>query len=192
MLFGGEGRRPLPDVAAYAADKRLVAEPGTAFCYSSGTSNIVSSIVRDVVDDYAGWLRARLFDPIGMASARPRFDGAGTWIGSSYCFCTARDFAAFGQLYMDGGRGVLAPEWVATSRRVTASAAETLDNPHTMHWWAFAPVAPIEAFHASGYEGQYTIVVPELDLVVVRLGQTVDTDRVDVARLLAELIASYA
>ena len=105
MLFGID-LTPQPDVAAYAAAKPLVVEPGTVFNYSSGTSNIVSGLVRDVVgagDAYRAFLRDRLFGPLGMTSAEPQFDAAGTWIASSYCFCTAREFASFGQLYLDGG-----------------------------------------------------------------------------------------
>ena len=48
-------------------------------------------------------MRARLFEPLGMTSAAPKFDAAGTFIGSSYCFCTARDFARFGLLYLRDG-----------------------------------------------------------------------------------------
>jgi CubicO group peptidase (beta-lactamase class C family) len=196
MLFGDD-LEPLRDVAAYAADKPLVAEPGSRFNYSSGTSNIVSSLVRDVVGAgaaYERWLRERLFGPIGMTSATPKLDLAGTWIASSYCFCTARDFAAFGQCYLDGGRvgavQVLPAEWVATAAEPTGTDEE--GRIHTHHWWRFRPLEDLGAFHASGYEGQYTIVVPALDLVAVRLGQTDDEQRDSVQDALTALVRSFA
>jgi len=195
MLYGND-RRPVPDTAAFAADRPLAHEPGSVTHYSSGTSAIVSGIVRDVVgpgEPYRQWLRERLFDPVGMTSATPRFDAAGTWMASSFCFCTARDFARFGQLYLDGGvtsngMRILDAAWTDTA------AIETGREPdgmvHTMHWWRFGENA-WGAFYASGYEGQYIVVVPELDLVVVRLGQTPTEQRAHVRDALTELIASF-
>jgi CubicO group peptidase (beta-lactamase class C family) len=194
MLFGRD-LDAQPDVAAFAAAKPLVAEPGSSFNYSSGTSNIVSAMVRDVVgpgSDYEAWLRRRLFDPLGMASATPRFDEAGTWIASSYCFCTARDFASFGQLYLDdgacGGTRLLPSAWVAMARTETGRDGE--GRAHTAHWWRFRDER-WDAFSAQGYEGQYIVVVPSLDLVVVRLGQTT-AERDTVEEELGRLIATYA
>jgi len=102
MLFG-EGQA---DMAHFAADRPLVAEPGARFNYSSGTSNIISGVVARTVgpgEDYARFLHGRLFGPIGMASADPEFDEAGTWVASSYVRATARDFARFGLLYLRDG-----------------------------------------------------------------------------------------
>ena len=171
-------------------------EPGSVMAYSSGTSAIISGIVRDVVgrDDVAhAWLRERLFDPVGMASATPRFDASGSWMASSYCFCTARDFARFGQLYLDGGvtssgARLLAESWTATAAVETGRDADGMI--HTMHWWRFGE-NPWGAFFASGYEGQYLVVVPALDLVVVRLGQTPTEQRLHVRDALTELIGSF-
>jgi CubicO group peptidase (beta-lactamase class C family) len=196
LLFG-RGGDPQPDVAAFAADKPLAHQPGSTFCYSSGTSNIVSGIVRDVVGAgaaYEEWLRTRLFGPLGMTSATPKLDAAGTWIASSYCFCTAREFASFGQLYLDGGRrdgaALLPPEWVAMASEPTGTDEE--GRIHTHHWWRFRPLQDLGAFYASGFEGQYTIVVPALDLVVVRLGWTDDDARDAVQDALTLLVRSFA
>jgi CubicO group peptidase (beta-lactamase class C family) len=194
MLFGRDFDA-LPDVAAYAIDKPLVEPPGTRTNYSSGTSNIVSGIVADVVgrgDDYLAWLRERLFGPLGMTSATPKFDESGTWIASSYCYCTARDFASFGRLFLEDGvrDGVrlLPSSWIDFSRTPTGRTEE--GRTHTSHWWLF-PDNPWGAYFASGYEGQYVVVVPPLELVVVRLGQTTaERDRVEDE--LARLIGSFA
>jgi CubicO group peptidase (beta-lactamase class C family) len=193
MLFG-RGLEAQPDVAAFAAAKPLVEPPGTRLNYSSGTSNIISSIVGDVVGrgaDYEAWLQRRLFGPLAMTSATPRFDDAGTWIASSYCFCTARDFASFGQLYLDDGvrdgHRLLTSDWVATARTETGREE---GRAHTAHWWVFGGDNPWGAFNCSGYEGQYIVVVPPLELVVVRLGQTTaERDRVE--QELTEFIASF-
>lgn len=192
MLFGREWT-PVGDTGGFAAAMELVAAPGSTFNYSSGTTNIISRIVRDVVGrdgDYLGWLREHLFEPVGMASADPVFDDAGTWIASSYCACTALDFERFGRLYLDGGGAggeqVLAQDWVRT-----ASAAVSSDEDgrrYSWHWWVLAD-DPLGTFHCAGYQGQYILVVPGLDAVVVRTGET-DAEVRD--HLVAELRALIA
>ena len=80
MLFG-DGQA---DMAHFAADRPLAAPPGTRFNYSSGTSNIISGVVARTVgpgEPYARFLHGRLFGPLGMTSADPEFDEAGTWVG---------------------------------------------------------------------------------------------------------------
>ncbi len=175
MLFGG-GK---DDVARFAADRPLVATPGERFNYSSGTSNIISGIVARMVgsgEPYENFLQTRLFDAIGMRSARGTFDAAGTFIASSYVFCTARDFARFGTLYLrDGvwdGQRLLPEGWVDSARRLRSVDAET-GNGYGSQWWVDADdVGGLGTFWANGYEGQSIMVVPGLDLVVVRLGKT--------------------
>ena len=180
MLFGA-GKE---DVATYAASLPLDHEPGTVWNYSSGTTNIVSRIVGDVVGGgRAGmeqFMRDRLFLPVGMQSATANFDDAGTFIGSSFAFATARDFARFGELYLrDGvagsGQRVLPAGWRDHARTFTA-----IDPTHEgvfggtaygAQWWLWQQFPG--ALTCQGYEGQVTFVWPEHDLVVVHLGKVV-------------------
>jgi CubicO group peptidase (beta-lactamase class C family) len=172
MLFGeGQG-----DMAHFAADRPLAAPPGTRFNYSSGTSNIISAVVARQVgpgEPYARFLHERLFGPIGMTSAIPELDEAGTWVGSSYVRATARDFARFGLLYLrDGkweGRRLLPEGWVDDARTIVSDSPE--DGPYGAHWWGVAGDT-LGTWRASGYEGQSITLCPALDLVVVRLGKT--------------------
>jgi CubicO group peptidase (beta-lactamase class C family) len=172
MLFG-DGR---DDVARFAADRPLAATPGARFNYSSGTSNIVSGVVARTVgpgEPYARFLRTRLFGPLGMTSADPELDAAGTWVASSFLRATARDFARFGLLYLrdgvwDGSR-LLPAGWVDSARTMVSDDPE--DGPYGAHWWGVAGDSR-GTFRASGYEGQSITVCPSLDLVVVRLGKT--------------------
>jgi CubicO group peptidase (beta-lactamase class C family) len=172
MLFGS-GQ---DDVAAFAADRPLVAPPGRRFNYSSGSSNIVSGVVGRAVglgESYARFLRERLFEPIGAASACPTIDAAGTWVASSYVHATARDFARFGYLYLrDGvwdGRRVLPEGWVDHGRLPRSVDGED-GSLYGAHWWVVGDGHG--SFWANGYEGQSILVCPSLDLVVVRLGKT--------------------
>ncbi len=175
MLFG-EGQ---DDVAAFAAAAPPAHAPGGFFYYSSGTTNIVARCAARALDaygpDFEAFMRQRLFAPLGMASPVPKFDIAGTFIGSSFCFATARDFARFGLLYLrDGiwdGRRLLPEGWVDYARTPTwqQPGAES-DGRYGAHWWL--DIAGPGSFSANGYDGQYTVVVPDLDLVLVRHGAT--------------------
>lgn len=176
MLFGA-GK---DDVAHYAADKPLEHAPGTFWLYSSGTTNIICRALATALGlDQAGfetYMRTRLLDPIGMRSAMPKFDAAGTFLGSSFCFCTARDFAKFGLLYLrDGvwdGERILPTGWVDHARTPTPVVPPEEPMGYGAHWWL--DMAGPGSFSANGYNGQYIVLVPEKDLILVRHGVSED------------------
>ena len=173
MLFA-EGAA---DVAAYARARPPKHAPGEVWNYSSGTTNVISRLVGDVVghgeamDDF---IRRRLFAPLGMKSATARFDDAGTFIGSSYVYATARDFARFGYLYLrDGvwnGNRLLSSPWIDGAVEQHATDPET-QHGYGRHWWIWKSRPGVLA--ALGYEGQRIIVDRSRDLVVVHLGKWV-------------------
>lgn len=173
MLFGS-GR---DDVATYAVSRPLLHPPGTVFNYSSGTSNIVARIVGEAVGGGERGLRTfladELFGSIGMQSADPRFDNAGTFVGSSYVYATAQDFARFGLLFLRDGvwdeRRILPEGWVDHGRFPRSIDAAD-GRIYGAHWWVTGD--DFGSFWASGYEGQMIACVPALDLLIVRLGRT--------------------
>lgn len=189
MLFG----RGKDDVAAFAAESQLETAPDTVWCYSSGTSNLVSAIAgRAIGGGQAGvseYLRRELFDRIGMRSASARFDAAGTWIGSSFVFATARDFARFGLLQLrDGiweGERVLPEGWVDYARTPTPAS----NGEYGAHWW-LAPEGD-GIFSANGYQGQYVYVAPAQDVVAVRLGASTSEQQPLVKAWLADLVRRF-
>ncbi len=175
MLFG-PGKE---NVAAFAEAKPLAHAPGSFFYYSSGTTNIVCKILARTLGltgpAFEAFMRERLFDPLGMTSPAPRFDAAGTFIGSSYCFCTPRDFARFGLLYLrDGvweGRRLLPPGWVDYARTPTfQQPGGDIEGPYGAHWWLDR--SGPGSFSACGYEGQHIAIMPDRDLIIVRNGVT--------------------
>ena len=192
MLFGA-GK---PDVAHYAASKPLEHPPGSFWLYSSGTTNIIArALARALGLERAGFeafMRSRLFDPIGMSSAIPKFDAAGTFIGSSFCFCTARDFARFGLLYMRGGgwdgERILPEGWVDHARTPTPHVPPEEPMGYGAHWWL--GLAGPGSFSANGYEGQYTVLVPGKDLILVRHGKS-EAQKDDVREWLAAVAECF-
>lgn len=173
MLFGS-GQ---DDVAGYAEARPLAHAPGTVFSYSSGTSNIVSAIVGRLVGGGEGMRRLlldRILHPIGMTTADPGFDAAGTFVGSSYLHATAQDWARFGTLYLrDGtweGTRLLPQGWVDHAR--TVRSVDEDGKLYGAHWWIDRLAPERGTFSAIGYEGQMISVCPPLDAVVVRLGRS--------------------
>ncbi len=170
MLFGG-----VDDMGGFAARRPLAAPPDRRYSYSSGTSNIISRLVADMVGpgaSYEAWLRDRLFRPVGMDSAVPGMDPAGTWVASSYLRATARDWLRFGELYLRDGRltggRLLPPGWVDFGRSpVSLDSGELF---YGAHWWTEADA--LGTFWADGYEGQTVTVCPALETVLVRFGRT--------------------
>jgi CubicO group peptidase (beta-lactamase class C family) len=193
MLFGA-GQA---DVAGYASALPLDHPPGTWWNYSSGTTNIVSRIAGDAVGGGEAGMRSylaeRLFGPLGMVSAAPRFDAAGTFVGSSFLYATARDFARFGYLYLRNGtwedRPLLPRGWAEYARVPETSVPDTEDFGYGAHWWLWRDEPGM--FGAHGYEGQYTLVVPSRDLVVVRLGKTPAELRPALAAVLRSVVQAF-
>jgi len=198
MLFG-DGKA---DAAHYAADKPLLHAVDTVFNYSSGTSNILARALATVLGDgtavdtdaFQSFMQQELFGPIGITSAIPKFDNAGTWLGSSYCFMTARDFAKFGLLYLRGGwwdgRQILPNGWVdyaRTQSKVPTGADEI--QGYGAHWWL--EIAGPGSFSCNGYGGQYIVLVPEKDLILVRHGDSHDAQGEAVKRWIKDMAACF-
>jgi CubicO group peptidase (beta-lactamase class C family) len=188
-----------------------VAEPGARFEYSSATTVILSDIAartltdnrdpafrRQAVSDY---LHNRLLEPVGMKSAVVEFDAAGTLIGASMMYATARDWAKFGEFLRNGGavRGAqLVPRgWIdfmrAPSPRNPAYGAQLwLNHPSgDHHELLFPDRAPQNILACIGHLGQYVIVSPGQKLTVVRLGSTRDPARTHLRDHLARIIALF-
>lgn len=198
-----------PDTGAYAAASPGASAPDSVWSYSSGTSNIIARmLLASLGGDPAAFVRyarERLFDPVGMRSAFFEHDAAGTPVASSFLFMTPRDWARFGELYRrDGvwsaGR-VLPKGWVTYTTTPTPRAPK---GQYGAHWWLNAgeasdpakrpwPSLPADAFAARGYSGQWVLVIPSRELVVVRLGISFPDDGDDgTEQLAASLLKALA
>ena len=174
MLFNSK------NMAAYALNKPLINEPGSEWDYSSGTTNILSGIIRDAVGgtdaDYLTFPRRALFDRLGMSTAVIETDTSGNFVGSSYMYASARDWARFGLLYLQDGvwenERILPEGWVEFSR----TSATVAKGRYGAHFWLMKNYPqqkplPQDLFMADGYQGQSIIIIPSKKLVVVRLGK---------------------
>lgn len=192
------------DMAAFAAQAAVVAKPGTRWAYSSPSTHLLARIIRESLggqpEQTLEFAWRELFNPRGMRNVTLEFDGAGTLLGSSYMFASARDWARFGLLYLNdgimGGRRLLPAGWVEFS------AKATLDTDYGAGFWTNRSEhehakgrgrlgIPRDAFFASGNLGQRIVVLPSQRMVIVRLGDAVDPtgDIRGLARLVSEVVA---
>src|SRR6185295_12933490 len=162
------------DKGGYAAGRKLKYKPNEYFEYSSGTTNILSKIVRQTVGDkdYYRFVYEQLFYKIGMNHALLEPDASGTFVGSSYGYATARDWARFGLLYLNNGiwngERILPEGWVTYSSTPAPAAPF---RQYGAQWWLNAgakddsnrrkyPKIPADAYWADGFEEQYVMVIP--------------------------------
>jgi CubicO group peptidase (beta-lactamase class C family) len=172
------------DMGGYTASRPLKHKPGSEFYYSSGNSNLLSLIIRNTIGDKDYYLfpYKNLFHKIGMHHTLLEPDASGTFVGSSYVYASARDYARFGLLYLhDGvwnGERILPEGWV--QKTITPPSANKLKNYGYQFWLNGLdennlskkefPEAPADLFYADGYGGQRIYIIPSKKLIAVRMG----------------------
>ncbi len=194
------------DAADFAIKKPLINKPGTNWSYSSGTTNIISKIIRQTFEgndrEYLEFPRRALFHRIGMYSAVIEPDASGTLMGSSYMYATARDWARLGLFYLqDGvwdGERILPEGWVQYTLTPTELAPQ---GKYGAHWWLtpnsipfyekkLSVTLPADLYSARGHNDQYVTVIPSENLVVVRLGLTLTNKTWNQAEWVAKILAA--
>lgn len=177
MLFTAE------DMTQSQIDKPLVGKPNASWNYSSGTTNLLSGILRQQFkthQEYLDFWYISLLDKIGMDSALVEVDMAGNFVGSSYGWASARDWAKFGLLYLNqgnwNGAQLFDPSWA----KYVATPTNTSNGQYGAQFWLNAggkfPDVPRDMFYCSGYQGQMVAIFPSHDLVVVRMGLSEEFD----------------
>jgi CubicO group peptidase (beta-lactamase class C family) len=199
----------MPDQAAFAASVGLRAEPGAEWRYTNCNFVLLSRIIRDAAGGDAKsslqFVDRELFEPLGIEHAILEYDSAGTPLGTIHLWASARDWARFGLLWLrDGvapsGRRILPEGWVDYSSRLTPQSDRygygagfwTQRGNSSAGRERIAAGMPADSFMAQGSQGQYTIVIPSEDLVIVKIGTayTPDDDIIAVERLVKETICA--
>jgi len=166
-----------PDMAAYVRDQKPESPAGTKWVYSSGSSNVVSHIIRKHIGNdqvYYAFPYTHLFNKIGITDAILEVDPSGTFIGSSYLYATARDYSRFALLYLQDGvfNGVrILPEgWVKYTREPAKASNGEYGSLFWLHGQGEVPSAPEDLFMCMGHDGQRIFIIPSKELIVVVLG----------------------
>ena len=190
MLFQAE------DMGKVQMEKSAKFPPNLHWNYSSGTTNLLSKILRNQFkthQEYLDFWYSALIDKIGMNSMVIETDMIGNFVGSSYGWATARDWAKFGQLYLNkgnwNGQQLFDESWA----KYVSTPTQGSNGDYGAHFWLNAgnqlPNAPKDLFSCNGYQGQKVYIIPSLHLVVVRLGLT-EEEKFDFNTFLKEIIAS--
>ena len=186
------------DMGLYALQKPLEYKPGTHWYYSSGSTNIVVRYLRSLFSSdeaFLSYMRERLFAPLGIRNAIFEQDMSGTPVGSSYLYITAKNFARFGQMYLDDGcvddERILPEGWVD----YTCTPASNSENRYGAFFWLNRggkyPDVPKDMYWCDGHDGQCIFIIPSCQLVVVILGYSPKPDHmIDFNTLLTDIISS--
>jgi CubicO group peptidase (beta-lactamase class C family) len=173
------------DTFKYAATRPQQWPSGTVGRYRNTDPVLVGYLIRLAAEkrgeSYHAFPQRQLFDRIGIRSMVMETDPYGNFLTQGYEFMSARDWARLGNLYLqDGmwnGQRILpvgyvtlvttpAPAWVADKRPVYGGGFFWLNTTGAL------PGLPTSAYYMLGAGGQYTIIVPSHDLVIVRIGHS--------------------
>ena len=164
--------------ANYAIQKKSLYPIDSIWQYSSGTSNILSKVIRKQFKTnqaYWSFPYKKLFYRIGMYHTTIEADASGHFVASSYSYATTRDWARFGLLYLNNGiwgkDTILSSDWI----QFTRSEAPHSEGKYGAQFWLNKsgyelPNAPKDIFYADGYQGQRIYIIPSKKLVIVRFG----------------------
>lgn len=195
------------DTAAYAARSPLAHAPGSTWGYSNLSYALLSKLVGDASGGTAAttekFVREELFAPLGMHHSVIETDASGSLLGSGFMYGSARDFARFGQLYLQdgvvGGQRILPEGWAGYAHSQTLATGygagfwTNLVNQGSVPVWDAPwgmPQLPKDMFYARGAFGQYIIIVPSEHLVVVRMGLSVQGGGTGIGDATARIIAA--
>lgn len=162
-----------------ASSAPIAYQPGEKWYYSSGTSNILSHALAHYFEDQLSYQKfpyESLFARLGMSSMQLEADAGGYFVGSSYSWASARDWAKFGLMLMN--KGVFAEDTIVNTSWVDFMTTPVPDSEgkYGGQVWLNAsgqlPDVPADAFYPNGFHGQRILIVPSKELVIVRLGET--------------------
>jgi CubicO group peptidase (beta-lactamase class C family) len=162
-----------------ARRRGLIREPGTFWDYENYDTLLAVYAMKQALDDekiYREFPRRALLDRIGMRNTLMSTDRFGDFILSSQVYTNARDLARFGLLYLQqgiwNGERLISEDWIGFVRTPAPATAKT-GNFYGGQWWLVPDDrndVPKTAYATSGNRGQYVIVIPSHDIVIVRRG----------------------
>ncbi|MDB5015594.1 MAG: hypothetical protein JWQ84_426 [Mucilaginibacter sp.] len=157
----------------------VVFKPGSQFMYNSGASFMLSAIIKKVTGQSAHeYLKPRLYKPLDITIATWGANWEGINMGASHLRMPTEDLAKFGQLYLQNGmwngKQVIAKEWVAEA------SAKHIDNGKNDSTWGYGYgyqfwLNPPGGYRADGAFGQFSIILPKYDAVVVITSESINT-----------------
>ncbi len=158
--------------AVSALMQPLDADPGATFIYSGYASHILATVIsRATHKSFRDFADASLVRPLGISKITWYKDNSGMELGCGSSLWKARDLLKFGQLYLDKGRWQgtqLIPKWFVEESGKTHLTGDFFGTPISYGYlWFTDTVSGYRTYHAKGYGGQYLLVAPDLDLIML-------------------------
>ena len=162
-----------------ARSRALIREPGTYWDYENYDTLLGVYAMKLALGGekaYAEFPRKALLDKIGMRNTLVSTDRFGDFVMSSQIYTNARDLARFGLLYLGNGiwngERLVSEEWIDFVR-TPAPATKSIGSIYGGQWWLVPEGrddVPKDAYSTSGNRGQFSVIVPSHDMVIVRRG----------------------
>jgi len=183
------------DMYGYAVNSKFHVAPDSIWNYSSGTSNIISGVMKQCFDDYTTYYQfpqKALFNKLGMSHSLIETDAQGTFVGSSFGYCSARDWARLGLLYLNNGQWLgeqILPQWWV---KYSTTPVRQSNGQYGVHMWLNAsqihmPDMPPDVYFFNGYRGQRVTIIPSKNMVVACLNSS--DKKVDFNGYLSEMMS---
>ncbi|MBX3147757.1 MAG: serine hydrolase [Gemmatimonadales bacterium] len=184
-----------------ARDRALIRKPGTSWDYENYDTILATYRMKLALGSeqaYLDWPRKALFDRIGMRNTLVSTDRFGDFILSSQIYTNARDLARFGLLYLNNGvwdgQRIISEDWIRFVRTPAPSSA-VRGHDYGGQFWLVPDnrkgEIPANAYATRGNRGQYTIIVPSHDLVIVRRGLDYGRQGFDAWDLTREVLKAF-
>jgi CubicO group peptidase (beta-lactamase class C family) len=165
------------DMTKMQENKPLVGKPNELWNYSSGTTNLLSGILKNYFQthqEYLDFWYTDFIDKIGMNSMLLEADLSGNYVGSSYSWATARDWGKFGLLYLKNGNWngeeLFTKDWVDYITTPTNTSGGIYGAQFWLNSSGGFKDVPNNMYYADGYQGQRVYVLPDEEMVIVRFG----------------------
>lgn len=176
-----------------ALDWPLVAKPGSTYRYANNDTLAAIAAIKSTFDEHPP---AAFFKQLGMRDTTAETDWQGNYILSSQVWTTARDLATFGQLYLNDGKlpdgtRILPEGWVQYVSSPSGPQPEG-EFGYGAGFWLLnkSEGVPPDSFAAFGNRGQYVVIVPSRNVVIVRRGEDPAGSRFDIAAFTRDVLAA--
>lgn len=162
-----------PDQLAFILNSPMDGDPGQVFVYGNGAAHLASAVLTQATGmSTLQFARQFLFQPLSINTASWLSDKQGIYNGAAGLSLTPYDMLKIGQLYLSkgvyNGVRIVSEEWInkASSFKISTNGIEPFGPDYGYYWW-IGDIHGHDYFFANGYGGQFIVVVPNVDLIVI-------------------------
>jgi CubicO group peptidase (beta-lactamase class C family) len=160
-----------PNQMEYVVNKQVLFQPGEHFTYSTGAAHLISAIMSEVTGvSIKQFAEENLFNQLGIGDRIWHVDKQGYHYAGSGLSLTPNDMINFGNLFLNrgmyNGHQIINSDWIdlSTCQKIATQTPSPYGSDYGYYWWLDDM---IDFYFASGYGGQFIVVVPNIEAVIV-------------------------